>query len=153
MKNLLLLLLLLFSFALANGQNSSEIKAINHEDGIALQGYDAISYFDRKPKKGSSANSLMHKGVKYLFNSPKNLKTFNVNPEKYTPSYGGWCAYALGARGELVNVNPETYKIIDGKLYLFYNAYFNNTLKKWNMNEEELLKEANQNWDNLLRKQ
>jgi hypothetical protein len=42
----------------------------------------------------------------------------------YAPQYGGWCAFAMGNSGEKVTVNPETFKIIDSKLYLFYNAFF-----------------------------
>ncbi len=152
MKNLYIVFLLLCSFSPAIGQNQLELDATNHENGLALQGFDSVSYFNGKPKKGSSESSVLHEGVTYLFENTENLKKFSTNPDKYVPRYGGWCAYAIGAKGELVNVNPETYKIIDGKLYLFYNAYFNNTLKKWNMNEEELLKSANQNWDNLFKK-
>ena len=37
-------------------------------------------------------------------------------------------------------------KIIEGKLYLFYNAFFNNTLKEWNKNQTVLKKNADANW-------
>ena len=73
---------------------------------------------------------------------------FLKNPSKYEPQYGGWCAYAMGSAGEKVEINPETFKIIDGKLYLFYNAYFNNTLKSWNKEETKLKSQADTNWKN-----
>ena len=76
----------------------------------------------------------------------ENQKAFNENPTKYAPQYGGWCAYALGNAGELVSINPLTYKILNGKLYLFYNSWGNNTLTSWNKNEQNLLKQADQNW-------
>ncbi len=71
---------------------------------------------------------------------------FLKNYKTYEPEFGGWCAYAMGNTGEKVEIDPETFKIINGKLYLFYNAYFNNTLKLWNKNEATLLKQANTNW-------
>jgi hypothetical protein len=83
----------------------------------------------------------------YWFVNAENAETFKANPKRYLPEYGGWCAYAMGLDGSLVEVDPETFKIIDGKLYLFYNALLNNTLKKWNKNEGELLKNANENWN------
>ena len=61
----------------------------------------------------------------------------------------GWCAYAMGAKGEKVSIDPETFKIINGKLYLFYNSYFNNTLKSWNKNEPTLKAKADVNWKRI----
>jgi len=151
MKKRYLILLFLLSLTKAFGQTNFGPKTFNLENGIALHGYDPVSYFHGVPAKGSSMKAEMHQGIKYLFDTSENLKNFKENPQKYIPVYGGWCAYAMGASGELVDVDPETYKIIDGKLYLFYNAYFNNTLKKWNRNEEELLQKANQNWDQLTK--
>jgi len=52
----------------------------------------------------------------------------------------------MGSSGDKVEINPETFKILDGKLYLFYNAYFNNTLKSWNKDEVNLKKKAESNW-------
>ena len=82
----------------------------------------------------------------YNFASASDKDAFVKNPAGYEPQYGGWCAYAMGATGEKVEVDPETFKIIDGKLYLFYNAYFNNTLKTWNKDETNLKKKADTNW-------
>jgi hypothetical protein len=55
----------------------------------------------------------------------------------------------MGAKGEKVSVDPETFKLLNGKLYLFYNSYFNNTLKSWNKDEENLKKKADQNWNKI----
>ncbi len=69
----------------------------------------------------------------------------------YEPQYGGWCAYAMGNSGEKVEVDPETYKIVDGKLYLFYNKYFTNTLKSWNKDEAKLKSKADESWKNFYK--
>ena len=69
----------------------------------------------------------------------------------YEPQYGGWCAYAMGTSGEKVKVDPETFKIIDGRLFLFYNAFFNNTLNSWNKDEKNYHTKADQNWKTILK--
>ena len=71
------------------------------------------------------------------------------NPQKYEPAYGGWCAYAMGAKGQKVSVDPETFKIVDGRLNLFYNKFFNNTLEDWNKDEGNLKKKAEANWQKI----
>jgi len=56
----------------------------------------------------------------------------------------------MGYSGEKVEINPEILKIIDGKLYLFYNKYFNNTLKSWNKNESALKTKADVSWKHFF---
>jgi YHS domain-containing protein len=122
-------------------------KQFNLESGLALQGYDPVAYLTQnKAVKGTAANVFAHQGVTYRFASAKNLETFKQNPAGFEPQYGGWCAYALGATGEKVDIDPETFKVIDGKLYLFYNKFFNNTLPKWNKDEANLRKKADASW-------
>ena len=122
------------------------LKHFNLEKNVAIEGYDPVSYFQGKPKKGSSSISVSYLGIIYKFSSETNKATFSKAPEKYLPQYGGWCAYAMGEKGEKVEIDPETYKIIEGKLYLFYNAYFTNTLTSWNKDQSKYLNLANQNW-------
>jgi hypothetical protein len=52
----------------------------------------------------------------------------------------------MGNSGSKVEIDPGTFRIQDGKLYLFYNKLFNNTLKSWNKDETILKKNANANW-------
>ena len=120
-------------------------------NGVALQGYDAVSYFLNTPQEGKPEFTFTHQGVKYQFANAANLATFKKSPEKYEPQYGGWCAFAMGDYGKKVEVDAETYKILDGKLYLFYNTWPNNTLKSWNKNEATLKKQGDSNWQKLFR--
>ncbi len=99
--------------------------------------------------KGSAANAFTHKNITYHFATPANLKAFQESPDKYEPQYGGWCAYAMGATGEKVEVDPETFKIKDGKLFLFYHTFINNTLTKWNKDEPNLHKKADASWSKI----
>lgn len=114
----------------------------------ALEGYDPVSYFSGKPVKGNATYALTIQGVSYHFATPQNNLTFQRNPTRFEPQYGGWCAFAMGNDGSKVDVDPETYKIVNGKLYLFYNSFLNNTLKTWNKKENELMKSADANWAN-----
>tara|TARA_R110002051_G_scaffold161361_2_gene232966 strand:+ start:1554 stop:1991 length:438 start_codon:yes stop_codon:yes gene_type:complete len=143
MKKAHLFLLLFITLNLVVAQN----KPVNQTNGIGIEGFDAVSYFQGQPLKGNEQIKTEYKGVIYFFDSKQNKNKFIENPIAYLPAYGGWCAYAMGDNGEKVSINPETYKIIDGKLYLFYNAFFNNTLKKWNKDETRLLKMADLNWN------
>ncbi|WP_363928617.1 YHS domain-containing (seleno)protein [Winogradskyella sp.] len=86
--------------------------------------------------------------MKYKFASPKNLDIFLKTPEKYSPQYGGYCAYAVAVKSKKVNSDPETFEIRDGKLYLFYNSWGTNTLELWKKeNVKGLQKKADQNWE------
>lgn len=119
-------------------------------NNLALDGYDPVAYFeDKKPIEGKSSITTIYEGVTYRFASQRHKDLFLALPVRYQPQYGGWCAYAMGAKGEKVEVDPETYKILDGKLYLFYNKFFNNTLETWNKNEAVLKTKADKNWSKL----
>lgn len=125
-------------------------KHFNIKKNVALEGYDPVSYFTGKPVEGKSNLTHTVNGVTYQFNSSANLTQFKSNPARYEPAYGGWCAYAMGETGEKVKIDPETYKIVDGKLFLFYNFWGNNTLEEWNKNEKPLKSKADQNWNKLI---
>lgn len=126
-------------------------KDFNLDKGVAIQGYDPVAYFVQgKAIKGSTAFAVNAEGVTYYLSSKANKDLFLKNYKAYEPQYGGWCAYAMGATGEKVEVDPETFKVLDGKLYLFYHTWVNNTLTKWNKDEQRLKQAADKNWIKLL---
>lgn len=150
MKTLTILFLLCTSLVL--GQTpAARITQFNLKKSIAIEGYDPVSYFDNNPLEGKNEFKFTHKGVTYLFTNEANLAKFKTNPDKYEPAYGGWCAYAMGETGEKVKIDPETFKIVDGKLNLFYNFWGNNTLMDWNKNEAILKAKADQNWKKFVK--
>lgn len=114
--------------------------------GLAIQGYDPVAYFMDGATIGSEQIQFTVDGSTYYFSSLENKNLFQKNPEKYIPQYGGWCAYALGLGPDKVKINPETFKIIDDKLYLFYDFKGTNTLTLWNEDEEALYIKAEENW-------
>ncbi|MBC7904693.1 MAG: YHS domain-containing protein, partial [Gemmatimonadaceae bacterium] len=101
--------------------------------------------------KGDQQFALNHNGATYYFSSATNRETFRKKPEQFMPAFGGWCAYAMGLNGEKVEVDPKTFKIVDGKLNLFYNRFFTNTLTDWNKNENVLKQKAAANWSKIIK--
>lgn len=116
-------------------------------NGLWAEGYDPVAYLVQgKALKGSTQIIATYKGATFRFANTAHRELFKKTPEHYLPQYGGWCAYAMGANGEKVEVDPETFKVKDGKVFLFYNAFFNNTLTTWNKNEAQLYRSAEQHW-------
>lgn len=122
----------------------------NVSKGFVAQGYDVTEYFNNKTVKGDKKFVTSYDNVKFKFANQQNLDAFKKDPKKYIPAYGGYCAYAVGAKAEKVSIDPETYEIRDGKLYLFYNSWGVNTLKSWNKEgAEELKSKADVNWEKI----
>jgi YHS domain-containing protein len=153
MKNLILTFsLLIISLSNLNAQTSIRKKHFNIEYNLAIQGYDPVAYFTaKKAIEGKKSIATTHDGIIYYFSSQKNKDLFIKEPEKYEPQYGGWCAFAMGSYNEKVEIDPETFKIVEGKLYLFYHSFTNNTLTKWNEHEKSLKAKADKNWMNIYK--
>lgn len=135
----------LFIACATTGQDTTENRNVNN--GVAIEGYDPVAYFeDGKAVKGDKEFAATIEGLNYYCSSEKNKQLLLANPDAYEPEYGGWCAYAMGDSGKEVQIDPESFKIVDGKLYLFYDSFFSHTLIKWNKDEPNLMKKANANW-------
>jgi len=145
MKALLLSLFVLLP--ILGFTQTTDTKYLNlGKDNLAIKGYDPVSYFSgEEPQKGQKGITYEFNDAIYRFATEANLEAFKADPAKYEPAYGGWCAYAM-ASGSKADINPKTYKIVDGKLLLFYNKFFVNTLPKWNKNEATLYPVAEKNW-------
>lgn len=144
-----LLFIVSFFFSMpATAQQEERRAAFNlSKSGLAIDGYDPVAYFTQnKALKGKKELAVFHQGVTYYFSSVENKETFKRSASAYEPQYGGWCAYAMGASGEKVEIDPETFKVLNGKLYLFYHSWTNNTLTKWNRDETALKAKADTNW-------
>ncbi|WP_264520577.1 YHS domain-containing (seleno)protein [Flavobacterium sp. N1994] len=151
MRKVFLVLFVSFTTIMVGQTAQKRIAEFNLDKKVALQGYDPVAYFtQKKAVKGKSTFTATNEGVIYNFSSQANKEAFVKSPASYEPQYGGWCAYAMGSTGEKVEVDPETFKITNGKLFLFYNAYFNNTLKSWNKDESNLNKKADANWKKII---
>ncbi len=139
MKKIWILLLLVSTTTFAQKYNIKK--------GVIASGYDVVNYFNNKATKGNKDFSVKHDNVIFYFSTKKNKNIFKKNPEKYVPQYGGFCAYAIGKTGKKVSINPKTFEIRDGKLYLFYNSWGTNTLELWqNEGVKKLKEQADKNW-------
>ena len=148
MKSLSFILLALITFA-ASAQKTD----YNLKRGYVAEGYDVTEYFNNKAIKGDKEFTATHDGVQFKFANQANLETFTMSPDKFIPQYGGYCAYAIADEGKKVSIDPKTFEIRDGKLYLFYNSWGNNTLEKWNEEGAEILKKkADVEWKSVRTK-
>ena len=147
-KWLMILCLIPFASSAQDALAEKRLSQFNITKGkAAIDGYDPVDYFIKnKATKGKAEYRAVYHGILYRFSSAANLAAFEKQPDKYEPQYGGWCAFAMGNDGSKVEVDPETFRIYDGKLYLFYNSFFNNTLKTWLKSEPDLKKKADLNW-------
>jgi YHS domain-containing protein len=127
-------------------ENASRRRNFNTENYVAMREWDPVSFFQKKPAKGNSKFSHEYKAITYYFANQANLDEFKKSPAKYEPAYGGWCAYTVAATGERVKISPTTWKIVDGKLYFFYNFNNDNRLLKWNADEKKNKAAADKNW-------
>jgi YHS domain-containing protein len=111
-----------------------------------VNGYDPVAYFtEGKPVKGNGWNVAEHDGVTYMFVNKKNRKKFEADPETYLPQYGGYCAYGV-AIGKKFEIDPEVWKIENGKLYLNLDAGIQ---KKWNEDIPGYIQKADANWPEI----
>jgi YHS domain-containing protein len=91
------------------------------EDGIAIDGTDAVAYFtESAPIPGDAAITHDYMGATWRFSSTENRDLFAADPESYAPQSGGYCAFAL-SKGGIATTVPEAWRIVDGKLYLNFS--------------------------------
>ena len=136
----------------------SPVRAVEHHDvnkkkaNLAIKGYDPVAYFKEggnKATKGKKSISTNYKSVTYYFSSESNKELFLKNPARYEPAYGGWCAWAM-SNGSKTEVNPKTYIVKDGRLYLFYNGVWGNTKKDWEKGDHaQLSSSADSEWKDI----
>ncbi len=113
----------------------------------AVGGYDAVSFFaESGPVKGDKKISTEYKGAEFRFASQENLDKFLENPEAYAPQYGGYCAWAV-SQGYTAKGDPKHWKVVDGKLYLNYNA---KVQKDWEEDIPGFIDSADKEWPNVL---
>jgi YHS domain-containing protein len=111
---------------------------------LMLRGNDAVAYFTAgRALPGRSDIKTDHHRATYRFASEESKRQFITNPERYAPQFGGFCAQSM-AYAIPVAADAGTFKIIDGKLYLFASPrarlYFE-------MDQERNLKLATSYWE------
>jgi YHS domain-containing protein len=144
MPCILMVAFLLGVFATMTNAESPKKKINSDVFGVAIKGYDTVAYFtERHAVKGKSEFAYNWSDAKWYFASAEHRDLFEADPERYAPRYGGYCAASMASTGKMFDINPEAFKIIDGKLYLYYdNRYGNQFAAK----SEKNIKKADENW-------
>jgi hypothetical protein len=112
-------------------------------DRLAIKGYDPVAYFtERRPVPGKPEFELPWDGARWRFASAGHRDLFHADPDRYAPQYGGFCALGV-AFGQKVEIDPEAWTIVDGKLYL--NAS-NDYREQWQEDQATHIADADKNW-------
>lgn len=113
----------------------------------AVGGYDPVAYFtDGKPVEGRPDITWTWKGATWRFVNAKNRDAFKAKPEAYAPQYGGHCAWAV-SNGYTAKGDPRYWKIVNGKLYLNYNA---KVQSDWDKDIPGHIGKGDSNWPKVL---
>lgn len=132
--------------------NAQDKQAYNIDNsGIALQGYSPVSYLDLGlAQKGNKAYKSVYDNVSYYFTSKEQKSTFDKNPQKYLPQFGGYCAFGMYA-GAKFRVDPNKFIVKDGKYFLFLNNLEVDAKQLWLAENDHkgLVGTANGNWVKL----
>ncbi|MFE1599132.1 YHS domain-containing (seleno)protein [Methylobacterium sp. ID0610] len=93
--------------------------AVDPLSGLALHGYDAVSYaLGERPLPGRADHESVWAGLTWRFAGPANRVAFTRDPEAYAPRLGGFDPLGI-AEGRLVDADPLVALHRDGRLYLF----------------------------------
>ena len=139
----LMILLTLSTVALAKELNNLDAS------GVALQGYDPVAFFtDNRPVRGDQQFHTQYHGATYYFASAEHKATFEKEPAKYEPQFGGFCAYGT-SRGKTVPIKIEAWQIVNGRLLMQYDL---DVKDKFNSDPQGNLNKADKNWPGLVEK-
>lgn len=115
-------------------------------NNIAIEGYDTVAYFTQsKPVEGDKKFEFVWREANWRFASQENLEMFKQNPEMYAAQYGGYCAWAM-ADGKTAGIDPDSWHIEDGKLYLNYNK---KVQKEWLSTMQKDIESADKNYPKI----
>lgn len=122
-------------------------EAVFAESGIAIRGADAVAYFTEGTYvPGNPEFTYEWGGAVWQFASTQNRDAFAQSPTEYAPQYGGFCAWAV-SQGYTAPVDPTAWKVVDGKLYLNFNA---GVQKRWQRDIPGNIAKGDRNWPGVL---
>jgi YHS domain-containing protein len=132
----------------ANGSTEALLVNIDRR-GVGIQGYDPVAYFiENRARKGDPSFEAVYDGARYWFASAENRVTFEQNPARYAPAFGGWCGYAV-SQNRLSPIDPEIFQIIEGRLVLQHTR---KAYDLFNRDAAASLRMADANWPGLVAK-
>jgi hypothetical protein len=121
-------------------------QTVNAEDGVAVRGTDVVAYFrEGRATPGRAEFAHRWNGVTWRFSTAANRDEFAAAPERFAPQYGGFCAWAV-AQGYRAPVDPDAWRIVDGKLYLNYSRMIQ---MRWDLARASNIAKGDSNWPGL----
>ncbi|WP_137127962.1 YHS domain-containing (seleno)protein [Roseomonas sp. HF4] len=125
---------------------SAAAAQVNAEDGVAVRGTDVVAYVtEGRPVAGRADFTHAWRGATWRFASAANRDRFAADPERYAPAYGGFCAFAV-SEGYTAPIDPNAWRIVDGRLYLNYNR---SVQRRWEQDIPGRITRADANWPRL----
>ena len=117
------------------------------ENGVAIRGTDPVAYFtENAPVAGSAEHAVEWSGTTWYFASADHKALFEASPETYAPQFGGYCAWAVAAKGQLFSTQPSNWAIVDDRLYLNFN---DRVQEVWNEDRPGFISEGHRRWPDL----
>lgn len=123
------------------------VETSTDNNDVILAGHDAVAYFTQsKAVKGDARYTAQHDGAVYRFSSAENRNIFQASPEKYTPAYGGYCAYGTSL-GKKFAVDGKAFEIVEGRLYVNKNLAVYET---WSKDIPNNIVKAEGSWPQII---
>ena len=141
----------IFSFlclvALVPNAKAAEDPVFTGWGRFAIRGYDTVAYhLERMPVKGDSDFTAKWNGATWRFKNSENRDRFIADPERWTPRYGGYCAWAV-SNNYTASTDPDAWSIVDDRLYLNYSL---NVRATWSQDKPGNIRRADANWPSVL---
>lgn len=121
-------------------------QSVNADEGLAVRGTDVVAYF-RAGRAAPGKAEFVHRwnGAEWRFSNTENRDAFAASPERFAPQYGGFCAWAV-SQGYRAPVDPDAWRIVDGKLYLNYSRAVQ---MRWDLTRASNIAAGDRNWPRL----
>jgi hypothetical protein len=121
-------------------------RAVFVDNGLAIRGTDPVAYFtEGRPVRGQVAFRHVWQGATWQFASAANRDAFAADPARFAPAYGGFCAWAV-SEGYTAPVDPEAWRIVDGRLFLNYDRSIQ---RRWERDMAARILRADANWPRI----
>ncbi|MCK0167119.1 YHS domain protein [Jannaschia sp. S6380] len=117
-------------------------------DGYALGGTDPIAYFTHgRPIAGDPTVTHDWAGARWAFVDAMHRAEFAAAPQTFAPRYGGFCAWAVAAKGALYSTQPANWAIVDGALYLNFDDAVQ---ARWDADRAGFIRRADARWPGIV---
>lgn len=116
--------------------------------GVAIGGTDPVTYWTHaRPIGGDPLHTHVWADATWRFITAQNRDDFAANPKAFAPQYGGFCAWAVAAKGQLFSTQPDKWAIVDGRLFLNFDE---SVQTLWDENRRSFINRADLRWPRII---